>query len=63
MSKVLLYRQLKNVSNHARQVHEALRAPNIGGQSNWFCSKTMLPFGSHQAPVREVERPSPPTYE
>ena len=29
----------------------SFQAPNIGGHRNLFYRKTMLPFGSHQAPL------------
>ena len=34
-----------------------LRAPNIGGHRNLSCNKTMLPFGSYQAPLYSPIRP------
>ena len=40
----------------AFKVLQVLRAPDIGPHRKLFCSKTMLPFGSHQAPLYRVSR-------
>ena len=39
-----------------RWSHLAPAAANIGGHRKLFCRKTMLPFGSHQAPLCRISR-------
>ena len=45
-----------NLRPSVLQVLYVLRAPSIGGHRNWFCRKTMLPFGSHPAPLYRGSR-------
>ena len=48
--------RVPDLKEHVLKALQVLRAPNIGGHRKLFCRKTMLPFGSHQAPLYRVSR-------